>query len=145
MKYTSDIIINQPVDKVVELFDNADNLKEWMTGLLSFEHLSGEAGQPGAQSKMVFQRGKGKMVMIETITKNNLPEEFSAEYEVQGTHNIQQNHFKAVTETSTQWVSHTEFKFGSLGLKFMGLIMPSAFKKQTLVFMKNFKDFAEKN
>ena len=143
MKYTSEITINLPVARVVELFDNADNLKKWMTGLLSFEHVSGEPGQPGAKSKLVFERGKNKMVMTETITKRNLPEEFSAQYEVQGTHNIQQNHFVVVSDNSTKWVSHTEFKFASLGMKFMALVMPSAFKKQTMVFMKNFKEFAE--
>lgn len=145
MKYTSEIIINQPVERVVELFDNADNLKEWMSGLQSFEHLSGEPGKPGAKSKLIFQRGKGTMEMIETITKNNLPEEFSGRYEVQGTINIQQNSFVVVNEKSTKWVSHTEFRFSSLGLKFMGWVMPGAFKKQTMKFMEAFKAFAERS
>ena len=32
MKYTTEIEINKPVKKVVELFDNPANLKEWMEG-----------------------------------------------------------------------------------------------------------------
>ena len=145
MKYSNEITINQPLDKVIALFDNADNLKEWMPNLERFEHLSGEPGQPGAKSKMVFLRGKNKMTMVETITKNNLPEEFSGTYEASGVINIQQNSFHKVTEQSTKWVSQSEFQFASLGMKFMGWVMPGAFKKQSLNFMKNFKAFAEKS
>lgn len=46
MKYKLDIIINKPVDEVIKLFDNPDNLKKWQPELVSFEHLSGEEGQP---------------------------------------------------------------------------------------------------
>ena len=49
--YTVAIEIDLPRDRVIELFDNPDNLFKWQTGLQSFDHLSGEPGQPGAKSK----------------------------------------------------------------------------------------------
>ena len=48
MKYESEIIIERPQAKVIALFDDPDNLARWQPTLQSFEHLSGEAGQPGA-------------------------------------------------------------------------------------------------
>lgn len=45
MKYSVDIEINKPIDKVIELFDNPANMKEWMEGLNSFEHISGTPGK----------------------------------------------------------------------------------------------------
>ncbi len=45
MQYTNEVIINLPVDKVVELFDNPDNMKYWQPGLVSFENISGTPGQ----------------------------------------------------------------------------------------------------
>ena len=42
MKYTCKLVINLPRERVVELFDDPDNLPRWMEGLQSFEHLSGE-------------------------------------------------------------------------------------------------------
>lgn len=45
MKFTTETDINKPTDKVIELFDNADNLSKWMEGLQSFEHISGTPGQ----------------------------------------------------------------------------------------------------
>ncbi|MFQ5507583.1 MAG: SRPBCC family protein [Planctomycetota bacterium] len=51
--YTVEVDIDLPRERVIELFDNADNLYKWQPGLQSFEHLSGEPGQPGASSRMV--------------------------------------------------------------------------------------------
>jgi len=52
VKYTCDITINQPIDVVIALFDDPDNMKEWQPGLISFEPFSGEPGQPGAKSRL---------------------------------------------------------------------------------------------
>jgi carbon monoxide dehydrogenase subunit G len=40
MKYTSEIEINSPIDSVIELFDNPDNMEKWMKGLQTFEPIS---------------------------------------------------------------------------------------------------------
>ena len=41
MKYTSEIEINSPADKLIRLFDNPDLKDKWMKGLQSFEFISG--------------------------------------------------------------------------------------------------------
>jgi uncharacterized protein YndB with AHSA1/START domain len=66
MRYSCEVIINLPRQRVIELFDNPENLKHWMPGLISFEPVSGVPGQPGAISRLEFQMGKRKMVMTET-------------------------------------------------------------------------------
>lgn len=144
MKYTTQIDINLPLDKVIELFDNPDNLKHWQPTLVSFEHMSGEAGQPGAKSKLIYQMGKRKVVMIETISKRNLPEEFTATYDANGVYNVQKNTFVVVDDTTTRWQSHTEFKFSGM-MKIIAFFMGSkGFQKETMKFHQQFKDFAEK-
>ena len=143
MKYTIEIDIEKPIDKTIELFDNEDNLKEWMIGLESFEHISGEKGQPGAKSKIVFQNGKRRTEMIETITVRNLPEEFSAKYEANGVLNIQKNSFIKIGENTTRWVSNAEFISSNFMMKLMMFLMPGAFKKQSMKFAESFKKFAE--
>ena len=64
MNYINQIDINLPRARVVELFDNTENLKEWMPGLVLFETFEGQPGKPGAKSKMEFQMGKRKIQMI---------------------------------------------------------------------------------
>ena len=143
MKYTCEININLPLERVIELFDNPDNLKHWQPGLQSFEHISGEPGQPGAKSRVVFQTGKRRIEMIETIIKRNLPEEFTGSYEAPGVYNIVKNRFVAIDENSTRYVSDQEFQMKSFPMKIMGFLMPSAFKKQSNKYLQQFKTFAE--
>jgi uncharacterized membrane protein len=73
MKYSSTIIIDRPIEQVVALFDNPDNLSNWMEGLRSFEHLEAEPGHSGARSRLRFRMRKREMDMTETVTERNLP------------------------------------------------------------------------
>lgn len=142
MKYTLQIEIEAPVEKVVELFNSADNLPKWMDGLLSYEHLDGKPGEPGAKARLIFKRGKGTMEMTETIRVNNLPEEFSGTYEAGGVLNIQSNRFQKLKNKKTLYTTENEFRMKGF-LKLMGWLMPGAFKKQSMKYMRSFKEFVE--
>lgn len=143
MKYTNEIEINLPVNRVVELFDDPKNLKEWMPGLQSFEHVSGTPGQPGAKSRLKFKMGNRDMEMVETITRRNLPEEFAGTYETKGVYNIVSNKFIPVGSNKTKYVTDNEFQFNGF-MKLMGWLMPGMFKKQSQKYLEQFKTFAEK-
>ena len=142
MKYTTELELNVSRSKVVELFNNPDNMPKWQPGLVSFQHLSGEQGKEGAQSKLVYKMRKREVEMIETITKNALPNEFSGTYEAKGVYNIIENKFIEIGENKTKWISKNEFQFSGF-MKFMSLFMQGAFPKQTLKIMNKFKEFAE--
>lgn len=142
MKYTIEMAINRPRERVIELFDSTENLKKWQPELVSFEHLSGEPGQVGAKSKLRYEMGKREVEMIETITSRNLPDEFSGTYETQGVWNKVENHFIPEGDQQTRWRMHSEFRCGGF-MKIMALLMPGMFKKQSRKFMQRFKDFAE--
>lgn len=142
MKYSITTTIDLPRHKVIELFDNPDNLPKWQPELQSFDHFSGEPGKPGAKSKLKYKMGKREVEMIETITVRNLPEEFSGTYEAKGVLNIQKNYFKEVGENQTEWISETEFKLSGF-MKVMAWFMPGAFKKQSQKYLDQFKAFAE--
>ena len=141
--YTISIEIDLPREKVIELFDNADNMYHWQNGLQSFEHISGEPGQAGAKSKLVYIHGKHTIELIETITKRNLPDEFDGSYEWSDGKNTLENRFIIVAPNRTRWESTCSYQMKSLFMKLMGLLMPGSFKKQNLKFMENFKAFAE--
>ncbi len=142
MKYTCEITINAPIQKVIELFDNADNMFQWMEGLESFEHLSGEPGEVGARSMLKFKMGKREIQMIETITVKNLPDEFSGTYEAKGVFNIVKNKFIPLSENQTKYITEQEFQLSGF-MKFIGFIMPGAFKQQSMKYLVAFKYFVE--
>lgn len=143
MKYTQSIIINKPLDEVVQLFDSVDNLYEWMEGLQSFEPLTGTPGEVGSTAKLVFKMGKRELEMIETITAKNLPEEFSGTYDAKGVHNIVRNFFEQVDEHTTKHTADNEFQFKGF-MKVIAFLIPGAFKKQSYKYLQAFKDFAER-
>lgn len=142
MKFTQEIIIHQPLEKVIELFDNPDNLQHWQPGFLSVELLEGMAGQPGAKSRLRYQMGKQEIEMIERITKRDLPAEFSAKYEAKNVENWVVNRFERIDEQTTRWQTENRFKFTGL-MRLMGFLMPGAFRKQSYVYLEKFKTFAE--
>lgn len=143
MKYACEIEINQPLERVIELFDNVDNMSKWMEGLQSFEHLSGEPGQVGAKSRLRFKMGKREMEMVETVTVRNLPHEFSGTYEANGAFNIVKNKFFPLSNNRTRYVNEQEFHFKGF-MKIIGFLMPGMFKKQSMKYLTAFKNFAEK-
>ncbi len=142
MKYTDEIEINQPINKVVELFDNEDNLFKWMNGLQSIEHLEGNPGEKGSTTKMLFKEGKREIEMIETILENKLPEEFTATYEAKGVYNLAKISFVSLTDSKTKYLTEQEFQLKGF-IKLIGWLMPGVFKKQTNKYLKMFKEFAE--
>lgn len=142
MQYTSEIIIDLPRDRVIELIDNADNMKHWQKGLISYEFTEGEPGQNGSKMKLFFEMGKRKVEMVETIVENKFPEEFHATYEAKGVFNDIKNKFIVVDDNTTKWIQENEFQFSGF-MKIMSAFMKGAFSKQTLKTQKDFKEFAE--
>lgn len=142
MKYTCEIEIGLPVSRVVELFDSVENLKKWQPGFVSFEPISGMTGQVGAKSLLRYKMGKREIEMIETITVKNLPHEFSGTYEAKGVWNEAKNFFIPLDEHRTLYKSENEFRFSGF-MKLIGLLMPGAFKKQSMKYLELFKKFAE--
>ena len=144
MKYTNSIIINLPMDRVIELFDSFDNMKKWQPELQTIEHLSGTPGEEGAKTRLVYQHGKRMTEMIETVNVRNLPDEFSGTYETKGVVNHMFNSFRSTDDGNTEWISESEFIFSGV-MKYIAWMMKGSFKKMSFKFMKNFKEFAESN
>ena len=143
MKYECEILIDLPRERVIELFDNPENLPKWQKGLQSFELISGEEGKPGAKSRLVYDMDGREVVMIETIVTRNIPDEFTATFEAPGVYNLNKNLFYEHGPNQTRWVVETEFKMTSLVMRFMGIFMRSSFPKETMKNLEAFKAFAE--
>ncbi len=134
LKYTCTVDIDLPIDKVVALWDNENNFKEWQDGFKSIEHLSGTLNTKGATSKIVFQ-DKRKIELLETIISVDLPKEKIALYEHSHMVNTQTTRFKVIEENKTQYISEAEYT------KFNGIMIK--FKEQNQKWMNQFKEFAE--
>jgi len=138
MKFKCTIDINKPVDKVVDVFLNPDSYQYTQDGFKSKELISGSLGQEGSKSKLVYE----KLELIETILKNDLPNEFLGLYEHKHTTNTMKVWFETLNENSTRYHSEIEYtKFNSLLIKIIARNFPSMFKKQVLKWIVKFKDY----
>lgn len=142
MKYVVDIEIDLPINRVVELFDNPDNMPKWQPDLVGLELMTGVPGQAGTKSKLLYKMGKRDVEMIETIEKNNLPDELLGIYETKGVYNVISNRFEEVSPKKTKWISENEFHFSGV-MRVIGLFTKGAFPRQTIKMMNQFKEFAE--
>jgi uncharacterized membrane protein len=146
MKFTCAVDIDKSIDKVIELFKDENNLKEWQDGFQSLEHLSGTKGEEGAKSKITYSSKGRKIELTETIMVNNLPEEFKGLYEAKEMVNYMTNKFSSLGENSTRYESDIEYvSFHGFMPKLMAFLFPGMFKKQVQKWMQQFKVFAEKN
>lgn len=144
MQYTCKIHIKKPLSEVIKKFDSIENLKHWQTGLISTEHISGIPNALGGKMKLNYSFGNRKLEVTEVITKKDLPTELHVTYAAKDIRNIQENHFKALDDHTTEWVSKNELQPTSLKMSVLLFLMPNTFKKQTKLSMTNFKNFVEK-
>lgn len=142
MKYTCEITIDLPRERVVEIFDDSEKLPKWMPGLKRFEHLSGDPGQPGAKSRLVFEQRGGTREMIETVTRRDLPGVFAGTYETGSAWNQMANRLSDDGPNRTRWAAENDFRFSGF-MKFAGVLLRPLFPRQTMKFMRAFKEFAE--
>ncbi|QTN38664.1 SRPBCC family protein [Cryomorphaceae bacterium] len=143
MKYQLSIEIDKPRDETIKIFTDPKQIPHWQRGFVSIEPISGDPGQSGSKSKLLYQWGKRKREMIEVITHRDLPEQFHATYEAGGVYNVQENYFTEIEGGKTLWRSVSEFRFSGFFMKALGTLMPGAFKKQSYKFMTDFKNLVE--
>lgn len=143
MQYRLDLDIDLPRARVVELFLDAGNLKDWQPDLVSFETISGtDPRAVGSKNRQVHMMGQREFEMIETITQHDYPERFAATYEAPNVWNLVENRFVDLGDGTTRWTVDNTFRCAGV-VRVMATLFKGRFRKQTLDFMQRFKAYAE--
>jgi carbon monoxide dehydrogenase subunit G len=142
MKYTLEIEIDLPRDRVIALFDNPNNLSKWQEGFESLTTISGNEGEVGTQSELKYNIKGREMVLTETILKKDLPRQYDFKFEGKGVYNIIENSFEELGDNKTKWTSINEFQTKGF-LRVLAFLMPGSFKRQSFKYMEDFKKFTE--
>ncbi|MFN8468894.1 MAG: SRPBCC family protein [Caldilineaceae bacterium] len=153
MKYTVSTEITRPLEEVALLLADPAHLPKWLRGLVLHEPLNGVHGQVGTKSRVVMQMGQQKFEGIETITRREPAElrgipqgsvvYFDREIAGEGMWSAARERLTEAGPDTTLWVSENEYRFSGLLMRLVGLLMPGAFRKQSLQHMQDFKAFAE--
>ena len=136
------VTINKPVEKVWELFMNPDNLKNWLTGFVSVEPISGNAGEAGSVSKLKFME-RGKLVEVkETVMAATPNKQYSFEMEHKDFHGKTDVRLVSLGNR-TEFIQTVEFFPKGFMMKLMMPIVKGAMKKQMENELINLKNFIE--
>ena len=153
MKYTVSIEIALPRERTVQLLADPAQMPKWLRGLVLHEPLNGVHGAVGTKSRVVMQAGKQEIECIETITRrepadlhgipNGSVVHFEREIVGKGMWNAARERLTEAGPETTLWESESEYRFSGLLMRLVGLLMPGAFRKQSLQHMQDFKAFVE--
>lgn len=153
MKYINSIEIAEPRQKVAQLLADPKQLPKWLRGLVLHEPASGVHGHPGTVSRVVMKSGKRTFECTETITRrepdelSQIPPEvvvkFDREIVGAGMWSAARDRLTEINPETTRWESESEYRFGSMPMRLAGLLMTSAFRKQSQQHMEDFKAFVE--
>ncbi|GAA2826925.1 SRPBCC family protein [Crossiella cryophila] len=154
MKYTVSLEIALPRERVVQLLADPEHLPKWLRGLVLHEPQDGVHGQLGTKSRVVLRMGQQEFEGLETITRrepvdpHGIAREDTVHFERElvgnGMWSATRDRFTETGPDTTLWVSENEYRFGSLLMRLVGLLMPGTFRKQSLQHMRDFKAFAER-
>ena len=140
------VVVNQPMDKVFELYLDKNRFKDWKKDFVSYEQVSGNVGEVGSVTKLVYK----KFVMIETITSKKAPDEVVAEYEHKHGGNAMMYHNAKSRFTSlggTRTLIEVDSEITKVNGFVFGLIMKlmaGAGRKHAQEHLDRFKVLAEK-
>ena len=153
VKYTNSIEIALPREEVARLLADPAHIPKWLRGIVLHEPVKGQHGQLGTESRVVMAAGQRTMEMTETITRrepvelHDIPKDsvvhFDRETVGAGMWSVVRDRLTEAGPQTTLWVSDSEFRFSSLPMRLVGLLMPGSFRKQSQQHMQDFKAFAE--
>ncbi len=145
MKIKGFININKPRGEVVKYFADPNYLGKYQDGFVKKELINGEQGRVGAISKMYYKHGKQDMELIETITNNQLPDVFEANFHHKHMDNTMVCRFIVLDDYRTKYEYEFEYtRINWVMPKLMAILFPDMYRKPVEKWMRQFKEFVEK-
>ena len=142
MKLKFEKVIDANLRTVWAAFDNPDNMSRWQQNFDSYTQKSGEPRRPGAVAQLVFNEGRKKIVLKETITERRDPDFLATTYDSAYGSTVIVNHFEAIDDATTRWTSWCNFKFNGI-MKYMAFFISGTIRKRTQGDMERFKLLVE--
>ena len=145
MKHKGSIEIAKPRSEVVKYFADPNYLGEYQDGFVKKDLISGDQGKDGAISKMYYKYGNRDMELTETIISNQLPDLFESSYHHKHMDNTMKCKFTELDDQRTKYEYEFEYtRINWVMPKLMAILFPGMYRKQGEKWMKQFKEFVER-
>lgn len=142
MKFTAEVEIAKPIEELIVLIQDPNNTLQWLEGLRSVKHISGEERQAGAVSKVVFDSAAGRLHIKETVISNKLPEEYIMCYEGPGYTSYSNYCFEKISSDAAKFTMIQQVELRG-ALKLAKGLVKGKMGQQLERSAQSFKRFAE--
>lgn len=141
MDYTCSVVVTGDRDQVCSLFTDTATWKAWQPTFLTAEVLDGTPPGTGARTRLTYQRGRGEMVMTETVVDAALPDHWNVTYETTGVHNLCETRFVQQDARTTVIEQRNVFRFTGF-MRVVGALFARSFPAETQKSLDAFRDYA---
>jgi len=142
VKLKFQILIDAPRDAVWAAFDDPENLPRWQQNFRRRSHVSGEPGQPGAATDLVYGERGREVVLRETVTERAAPSFIAAVYDTPASKTLMVNHFESVDDRATRWNAWLNLHFRGFA-RLTAFFGARAIRERTETDMARFKLMVE--
>ncbi len=144
VKYTAEVEIDKPIEKVFKDFQNVELMKKWLPEVKSIEPIEEKEGIIGSTYKMVVTNQGQEIVMMEKIIDYIPNKKMTFRFDSDQMVKIDDYNFIA-NGNGTKMVQHCSVNSKSY---LMGCLLPyfkGSLKDLSLSYMNRFKTEVEKN
>ncbi|GAA3674125.1 polyketide cyclase/dehydrase/lipid transport protein [Lentzea atacamensis] len=137
MRFTSEIVLNKPIERVRVLTSDPAHVHQWQPDLLSITQHSETPGAAGSTATLTYR----KFTLEETVLAATADERTSR-YETRGMVHTITNRYTRIDDQRTKLVSDNEFQLSGL-LKLGRRVLEKSLREQAERNLGNFKAFID--
>lgn len=137
MRFTKEIVLNQPIERVRVLTSDPAHVHEWQPDLVSITQHSDTPGAAGSTATLTYR----KFTLEETVLTANADERTSR-YETRGMIHTITNRYRAIDDRHTLLVCDSEIELTGL-LKLGRKVLEKSLREQSERNLDNFKAFID--
>ncbi len=143
-KYTTEVVVNKPIEEVFSLFNDSSRIKEWIPELKSIEATDEKPGKIGSTYKMVVTSNNGEKINLEEKVLAYVPNEKVTLF-IHADNMLKTDDYSFTFKDGVTTVKNESVcRSNSYLLSCVFPYFKSTFKKQDQGYLNNFKKIAEK-
>lgn len=141
--YTAEVSIQKSVDEVFTIFNNSENIKNWIPEIKSFDVLNQNPGKTGSIYKIVVENQGEEITMTEKVLAYVENEKVTLFFDAE---NMLKTDDYIFTETDgiTTVTLNSSCQSESFLMACMFPYFKGTFQEQDQTYLNNFKEFTEK-
>ena len=141
--YRAEVNVNKSIKVVFEIFNNSENIKNWVPEVKSFEVVNTNPGKTGSVYKIVIDNKGQEVTMTEKVMAYVPNEKVTLFFDAEGMLKRNDYIFKEKDGVTTITLN-TSCQSDSYILACIFPYFKGTFQKQDQSYLNNFKAFAEK-